>query len=175
MLDFSGQPQLTTADLPSPHDFDTFEPFLKGVFSQWHPTQFAVDGQSYSCAEQFMMHGKACLFGDHHAADAILAAQTAAEHKRLGQLVRNFDQAVWDAWRLDIVHRGNLEKFAQNPGAARRLHNTAPAMLVEANLRDWNWGNGLAADDPANQEPDRWRGMNLLGRVLTKVRAELAV
>lgn len=28
-------------------------------FSQWYPAEFVVDGQKYSCAEQYMMHQKA--------------------------------------------------------------------------------------------------------------------
>jgi predicted NAD-dependent protein-ADP-ribosyltransferase YbiA (DUF1768 family) len=33
-----------------------------GVFSQWWPCAFEVDGQRYATAEQFMMAGKARLF-----------------------------------------------------------------------------------------------------------------
>ncbi len=175
MFDPSGQPTLSITDLPRPEDFATFHPFLKGVFSQWYPTPFDMDRRRFSCAEQYMMYAKACLFGDGELADAILSATEPAEQKRLGQRVRDFDQATWDAWRIDIVYRANLERFSQNPGAARQLRNTEPAMLVEANPRDWNWGNGLQFDDPGNLHPDRWRGLNLLGRILTKVRTELAV
>ncbi len=32
------------------------------VFSQWHSAEFRVDGQEYSCAEQYMMHQKAGEF-----------------------------------------------------------------------------------------------------------------
>lgn len=71
------------------------------------------------------------------------------------------------------MHRGNLEKFRQNDGAARQLRNTAPAMLVEANPRDWNWGNGLHIDDPANQDPSLWKGDNLLGRIPTLIRNQI--
>ena len=80
---------------------------------------------------------------------------------------------VWRRWRIDIVYRGNLAKFSQNDGAARQLKATGGAMLVEANPRDWNWGCGLAMDDPAIQTPAAWKGENLLGRILTKVRADL--
>ena len=81
-------------------------------------------------------------------------------------------QVVWDRAKIGIVHQGNLGKFHQNEGALRQLRATAPAMLVEANPRDWVWGAGLAAEDPAIQDPSNWRGANLLGRILTKVRGE---
>ena len=42
--------------------------FWDGPFSQWHPSPMTVAGVSYGCAEQFMMHAKALLFGDGQAA-----------------------------------------------------------------------------------------------------------
>src|SRR5215207_7881828 len=42
-------------------------------FSQWYPAEFTVDAAAFVCAEQFMMHGKALLFGDAEIAAEILA------------------------------------------------------------------------------------------------------
>ncbi len=117
-----------------------------------------------------MMASKAVLFGDAQRANAIMASDDPSEQKRLGQLVAEFDTATWDAHKVGIVFRGNVEKFRQNAGARRQLTATAGAMLVEANPRDWIWGCGLAADDPAISTPAAWRGENLLGRILTLVR-----
>ena len=164
---------VTEADLPDPSQFSCFHPFIKGIFSQWHPTPFVVEGEAFVTAEQWMMVSKARLFDDMEGAAAIMATPDPAEQKRLGQTVRGFSPDDWRANRIVIVHRGNLEKFRQNDGAARQLRNTAPAMLVEANPRDWNWGNGLQIDDPANQDPSLWKGDNLLGRILTLIRDEI--
>lgn len=165
--------RVTEADLPNPSRFSQFYPFIKGIFSQWHPAPFVIDGEAFVTAEQWMMVGKARLFGDTEAAMAIMATSDPAEQKRFGQTVRDFSPEGWRANRIAIVHRGNLEKFRQNGGAARQLRNTAPAMLVEANPRDWNWGNGLHIDDPANQDPALWKGENLLGRILTLIREQI--
>lgn len=162
------------ADLPLPGDFRTFHPFIKGVFSQWHPAGFELGGQHFVTAEQWMMVQKAQLFDDHVRAEAIMRASDPAEQKRQGQQVARFDQARWDACKLDIVYRGNLAKFDQNPGALRQLLNTGDAMLVEANPRDWIWGIGLAINDPAVHQPGVWRGANFLGRILTLIRQGLA-
>jgi predicted NAD-dependent protein-ADP-ribosyltransferase YbiA (DUF1768 family) len=35
------------------------------------------------------------------------------------------------------------------------------------------WGIGLGSDDPAIQNPKKWRGLNVLGKILTKVRHTL--
>jgi ribA/ribD-fused uncharacterized protein len=168
------RPVITESDLPRPSDFATFHPFLKGVFSQWHLTRFELEGRAFVTAEQWMMFAKADLFGDIEAAEAILATDDPGEQKRLGQQVRGFDTEAWSHWRVDIVYRGSRAKFGQNDGARRQLLATTPAMLVEANSRDWNWGCGLAEDDPALNEPSEWRGSNLLGRILTHLRAELS-
>ena len=41
-----------------------YEFFWKSAspYSQWHPANFEVDGQTYNCSEQFMMHQKAGMF-----------------------------------------------------------------------------------------------------------------
>lgn len=36
----------------------------KGCLSQWYMSDFIIDGQSYCCAEQYMMAMKALLFND---------------------------------------------------------------------------------------------------------------
>ncbi|MEP1422811.1 MAG: NADAR family protein [Erythrobacter sp.] len=175
MIQFPASPEITEVDLPKAHNFATFHPFIKGVFSQWHPTPFEVEERQYSCAEQYMMLAKAALFEDFEMARKIAASDDPAVQKRLGASVSNFDGEVWHRWRVHIVYTANRAKFAQNRGAMRQLKNTTPAMLVEANPRDWNWGNGLHIDDPANQKPKEWKGTNLLGRVLTLIREQGAI
>ena len=175
MLKLPSNPELRQSELPKAHDYDRFYPFIKGVFSQWHPTPFEWDGLSFNCAEQAMMAGKAALFNDQAAFEKIMQTNDPALQKRLGASVRTFDEATWHRWRVHIVHRANHAKFSQNPGAARQLQGTGPAMLVEANPRDWNWGNGLSLDDARNHDPNAWRGANLLGRILTHLRGELVL
>lgn len=165
---------ITEADLPQAIAFDRFHSFINGVFSQWHPTPFIVDGEGFQTAEQWMMFAKARLFADEERAASILATPDPATQKRLGQQVQNFDQATWDASKINIVYDGNRAKFEQNEGARRQLKSTSGTMLVEANPRDWIWGAGLAIDDPRVNQPQEWRGENLLGRILTKVRSDLS-
>jgi ribA/ribD-fused uncharacterized protein len=161
---------LRAEDLPDPDAFTQFHPFLNGVFSQWHITPFVIEDMTFNTAEQWMMANKAVLFGDVARARAIMATQDPSEQKRHGQLVAGFDTEVWDQHKIGIVVHGTTEKFRQNRGAARQLKATSGAMLVEANPRDWIWGCGLAIDDPDIATPASWRGSNLLGRVLTRVR-----
>ncbi|MBK8980187.1 MAG: NADAR family protein [Planctomycetes bacterium] len=144
------------------------------VFSQWTPSRFEVDGVGYSHAEQFMMAEKARLFGDEAMLAKILASDDPREQKRLGQAVREFDEATWVAQRLAIVVRGNLAKFGQSERRRTLLLATGDRTLVEASPVDRIWGIGLRADHPDAQQPSRWRGLNLLGQALMAVREQLA-
>jgi ribA/ribD-fused uncharacterized protein len=142
--------------------------------SQWYPAPFTVDGREYATAEHYMMAGKALLFDDLHAAEAIHAAPTPAAAKRLGRQVRGFDEERWARQRFEIVVRGNLAKFTQHEDMAAFLLGTGQRVLVEAAPRDRVWGIGLSADDPRTADPDTWHGMNLLGFALMSVRHQLA-
>ncbi len=144
-----------------------------GVFSQWWPCGFEVDGQPYATAEQFMMAGKARLFGDADALAAILAEPDPAACKRLGRRVRGFDEQVWARARFELVVAGNAAKFGQSDHLRAILFATGDAILVEASPRDRVWGIGLAASSPLASDPATWRGKNLLGFALVKTRGLL--
>jgi|SRR5436190_21243562 len=142
-------------------------------FSQWYRCAFTVAGQAFTCAEQYMMHGKALLFGDAATAARILEADHPREHKALGRKVTPFDDAKWRAGREDIVRAGNHAKFTQNPDLLAQLLATRGTTLVEASPYDKIWGIGLAATDPRAKDPAQWRGQNLLGKILTELRDQL--
>jgi ribA/ribD-fused uncharacterized protein len=142
-------------------------------FSQWHPIEFMVEGKRFTCAEQYMMYGKAVLFGDQEVAERILASASPKTHKALGRKVRGFDEQRWKRERERIVYEGNRAKFTQNADLLQVLLATAGTELVEASPLDRIWGVGLSAEDPRIQNPSQWRGQNLLGKVLTRLRDEL--
>ena len=83
-------------------------------FLQWSPSSFVVDGVSYSCADQFMMAGKARHYKDHCAAELIMSSPDQSAHKRIGRGVRNFDSAAWDREKQHAVLSGKYAKFTQN-------------------------------------------------------------
>ncbi len=142
-------------------------------FSQWHPSEFVVEGKRFICAEQYMMHGKAMLFGDLAVAERILASSSPKTHKALGRKVSGFDEQLWRGERERIVYEGNHAKFTQNAELLKALLATEGTELVEASPLDRIWGVGLKAEDPRIQDPALWRGQNLLGKVLTRLRDEL--
>ncbi|HEX5959439.1 MAG TPA: NADAR family protein, partial [Hyphomicrobiaceae bacterium] len=110
------------------------------MLSQWWPARFVVAGDSYACAEHFMMAEKARLFGDTASRAEILAAADPAEVKALGRKVRGFDEQVWERERFHLVAAGSVAKFAQNPDLGGYLLSTGNAVLVEASPVDRIWG-----------------------------------
>lgn len=141
--------------------------------SQWWPSPFTVAGVEYATAEHWMMARKASLFGDAEAEHRVLAAGHPAEAKKAGRLVRGFDEAVWERERSRIVVEGSVHKFASDPALRAYLLGTGERVLVEASPVDRVWGIGLAADDAAATDPERWRGANLLGFALMAARERL--
>jgi ribA/ribD-fused uncharacterized protein len=141
--------------------------------SQWWPASFVVDATTYGSAEHWMMAGKSRIFGDEQTREQILAARTPGEAKKLGRLVRGFDEQAWAAARFDLVVEGSVAKFGQHPDLLRYLLGTSNRVLVEASPLDRVWGIGLASTEQHATDPERWRGLNLLGFALMEARSRL--
>jgi len=145
----------------------------KTCFSQWWLSSFEVDKVIYKTAEHWMMAKKAELFKDHAVLEKILQAKSPAEAKKLGRQVMNYHENLWLAARFEIVKEGNNHKFSQNPELKTFLLNTKNRVLVEASPVDAIWGIGMARDHKDVMNPEKWRGLNLLGFALMEVRDEL--
>ncbi|CAL9411545.1 NADAR family protein [Streptomyces sp. enrichment culture] len=141
--------------------------------SQWWPSPFTVDGVEYATAEHWMMAAKARLFDDTEGERRVLAAEHPSEAKKAGRLVRGFDEEIWRRERFGIVVEGSVHKFAAHGELRSFLLNTGDRVLVEASPVDRVWGIGLAADAEAANDPNRWRGPNLLGFALMEARRRL--
>jgi len=145
----------------------------KTCFSQWWVSPFVVDGITYRTAEHWMMAKKAELFKDNEIFEKIIQVNSPAEAKKLGREVRNYKDELWLASRYEIVKQGNLHKFYQNPDLRLFLINTKERILAEASPVDAIWGIGMASDHKDIHNPEKWRGLNLLGFALMEVRDEL--
>ena len=145
----------------------------KSCFSQWYPAPFVEESTAYLTAEHYMMAKKAELFGDLSIRDEILKVSHPKQAKELGRKVRSFDGAVWDENKIQIVQQANLLKFSQHPELREFLLGTGDRIIVEASPYDRVWGIGMAGDHPHAEQPERWRGENLLGFALMAVREQL--
>ena len=147
----------------------------KNCLSQWYDCYFVEPERhiEYHTAEQFMMMKKAELFDDYETLQKIREAKHPREYKALGRQIKNFDEDVWKKHRERIVYLGNLYKFSQNPELKGYLLSTGDAILVEASPYDRIWGIGLGLDVAEISSPQDWKGLNLLGEQLMRVRDKL--
>lgn len=146
----------------------------KGCFSQWWASEFSVDKVTYKSAEHYMMAEKARLFGDNETLKNILLAKHPHDAKLLGREVKSFDPKTWDDQKFSIVVKGNYFKFSQDEKLKTFLLGTKKRVLVEASPRDFIWGIGMAQDDGRVNNPNLWKGQNLLGYALMEVRDQLS-
>ena len=145
-------------------------PFYNGIFSQWHKSKFTINNIEYNCCEQYMMSEKALLFNDNESNVKIMETNDPRTQKALGRKVKNYDQNIWEKHRFDIVVRGNYAKFSQNEKLKDALLYTNDNILCEASPYDKIWGIGLSKTHPDVYNKNKWKGTNLLGEALMKVR-----
>ena len=71
------------------------------------------------------------------------------------------------------MYQACYAKFMNHDDLRKNLLDTGDATLVEASPFDKIWGIGLAPDNVHCNDPANWKGMNLLGKTLMKVREDL--
>ena len=143
--------------------------FWGGYPSNWEPSNFAIDGVSYNCVEQYMMAEKARLFGDEEVRQKILASPYPRAQKEFGRKVRGYIDETWTAVRYDVVLRATVEKYKQNPRLLKKLLSTTET-FVEASPEDDIWGIGMLMTEQGVEDPANWKGTNLLGKAITEAR-----
>ncbi|WP_085833689.1 NADAR family protein [Clostridium merdae] len=144
-----------------------------GYLSNWFLSDFEKDGVHFSSMEQYMMYQKAIIFEDSEIASQILATSNVGKIKSLGRSVRNYEDVVWSGVRQIIVYEGLIEKFVQNNELKGLLLATKQHILAECAVQDRIWGIGLSMTDEKRFDRNAWRGQNLLGFSLMKVRERL--
>ena len=147
--------------------------FWGGSCSQWASSEFTINGEKFTCAEQYMMYKKALLFEDEEVANAIMRTNSPMEQKALGRKVRGFDKDKWEAVCREYVYEGNYAKFTQNPEMLKELYSYGDREIVEASPEDAIWGIGMHESHPDILDKSKWSGTNWLGEAIMRVRDEL--
>jgi ribA/ribD-fused uncharacterized protein len=177
----SGSASAAQAPVFNQRESFTFFYSKDSPFSQFHRCTFKgiplfEDTQEYTfnCSEQWMMLNKALLFKDFDIAKEIIKSGWQPLYlKNLGRQVKNFDETIWQQNNRRIVYEGNKLKFSQNPRLLSELMSTHGTTLAEASASDKIWGIGLRATDQRAFCRGNWKGTNILGEILTKLRDEL--
>jgi ribA/ribD-fused uncharacterized protein len=130
---------------------------------------------NFNCAEQAMMYAKAMRFNDNETADKILKEKNPKIQKKLGREVKNYNDQIWSHIRFDIVNDINQYKFSQNLHLKEFLLSTGNYTLAEISPKDGDliWSTGCSLENDEIFDVSNWKGQNLLGVVLMKVRTYL--
>lgn len=145
-----------------------------GCFSNWYPAEFEYAGKHFANSEQFMMYHKVLMFHKHDLANQIMQTSDPAKCKKIaGQKFPEFNSDLWEKTCVTIVKRGVKAKFVQNPDILQKLLDTGNALLAECSPFDKKWGIGIDINDPDRLVIAKWKGKNLLGRILMEIREEL--
>lgn len=137
-------------------------------FSNFYSSRFEYKGYHLNNSEQAFMLEKAIMF-DKSKIPFILNAKSSAEAKKLGRAVQNFNPKIWDENRYEIMVEILKAKFA-NPRLKQILLDTGERELVEGSPYDTIWGVKLDWRSDEILDRNKWRGRNLLGEALMKVR-----
>ena len=113
------------------------------------------------------------MFNDLRTAQGTMGTNNPALQQQQGSMVQGCDKEMWARHRPAVLLDCLRCKFAQNPSLASKLMATHPRHLAEASATDRIYGIGLRPTDMKAWDPHQWRGDNLLGRTLERVRSEL--
>lgn len=129
-----------------------------GCFSNFYPCTFTYAGRKFNCSEQAFMWAKAVTFNDWYIAVKILEETDPRKIKKLGRMVKHYDDEIWSKVRENIMFDINMAKFYYNKDLRNILICTS-GILVEDSPYDYVWGIGKDGT-----------GQNLLGKVLMDIR-----
>ena len=140
------------------------------IYSNFYILTFKSGGRQFNCTEQYFQYKKAIFFGDEKTAARIMKTASPGQQKKLGRQVKGYNENRWEQVRAKVMEEGCLAKFIQNSHAKEKLLSTGDSRLVECSPTDRVWGIGISLMDPRALNHKKWRGQNLLGKQLEKVR-----
>lgn len=143
--------------------------------SNHHPSPFHLNGQLFTCMEQFLAWNRASLAEDQELISKALSKADPIVYKGILNDLRDNKPEEWKRQVENFALLGLMAKFQQNPPLAHFLCSTHPKTLGEASPSK-TWGIGLILTHPDVLQTDKWseRG-NLLGKSLMTVREELMI
>lgn len=141
-----------------------------GWLSNWSDHPIRHDSITFNTMEHFIMYRKALLMHDQDSANKVLSAKSPFEAKAIGRGVSPWNEKWWVSHREDILLEGLQVKVKQHPLLKQRLLETGDRLIAEASMFDQIWGIGLSTMDKRAMDPEKWEGLNLLGKSWMRVR-----
>lgn len=134
-------------------DFDGEYEFLSNFFA----TPLLYEGLKYQSSEAAFQAAKSFAPSEREA----ISKMSPDKAKLAGRKVKL--RSDWEAVKVSIMEEVLRAKFTQNPELMKKLLATGQALLVEGNdWRDTFWGFDV----------NLGYGVNMLGQILMKLRAE---
>jgi ribA/ribD-fused uncharacterized protein len=133
---------------------------------------FQIDSITFPTVEHYFQWSKAKAFGDGATADKILKTPSPKAVKALGKKVKDFVEEEWSAKKDGIMRMALKSKFIQHPDLKTKLLETGTRPVGEASARDKYWGIGTSADTAKANDPSKWPGKNVTGKLLMELRTE---
>ena len=135
-------------------DFDGAYEFL----SNFHEVPVTYEGITYRSSEAAFQAAKSLDPADRER----ISKLSPDESKRAGYSVKLRED--WETVKVSVMEEVLRAKFTQNPELTEKLTATGQALLVEGNnWRDTFWGFDV----------NLGYGVNMLGQLLMRIRAEL--
>ena len=150
--------------------------FWGSFLSNWIPNDLHIeyDNQIFTNSEQLFMYIKAITFHDSEIAVRLVKeGKDPKIAKNLGRLVKNYNETVWSALREPSMYIAIMAKFSSSVYLRDKLLATGNKILVEGTPFDPIWGVMIKWDDDRILDEKNWKGQNLLGKVLMRVRNDL--
>ena len=129
-----------------------------------------IDGERYSCNEQFIQSQKANITGDASAAQRIMQQSCPKRMKWIGSSIK-VDQRVWAGQLKGILMKCNWAKFAQHADPLNYLLSTGNKIIGEAKAKG-PAGIGMHLHHPQVLNKNLWTNDNLMGKCLMNIREQ---
>lgn len=139
--------------------------------SNFYACAFELDSKKYSCVEQGYQVAKADYYERADLAQNIMATHDPRLMKRYGDEIKDREW-VTSGTAKETMCRLLQAKFSQCQLPREALQATGNMTLVEANAHDTYWGAGMSKGHSSIGNPDSYKGQNILGKLMQKVRNE---
>ncbi|WJZ03083.1 NADAR family protein [Corynebacterium freiburgense] len=138
--------------------YTTNDPY--GEFSNFARYGFYADDKYWPTAEHYFQAQK---FTDPKLREKIRRTPSPLKAANIGRDRKNPLRPDWENIKEDVMYQAVIAKFRHNSELAEILIATGNAQLVEHTGKDRYWGDGGDGT-----------GLNRLGKILMRVRAELS-
>jgi ribA/ribD-fused uncharacterized protein len=133
---------------------------LYGEFSNFYKCNVKIDGETYKTTEHYFQAMK--FQGNKSYFEKIKNSSSASEAANLGRSRTYPLREDWENVKDDIMLKALRAKFTQHTVLKNLLLSTGDSILVEHTKNDKYWADGGDGS-----------GLNMLGKLLMKVRDEL--